>query len=350
LKELPDFGMTELIDTLSELLRIPSPTGSADQAIDFVRARLEAAGLYASPTRKGGITATLEGESSDSPRALTAHLDTLGAMVREVKDNGRLKLTQVGHYAWNTIEGEGCTVYTQDGDAIRGSVLLTKASGHVFGEEVGSSERDEDTLEVRLDARTDTPAETIGLGIQVGDFVAFDPRLEVGKAGFIRSRHLDDKAGAACLLAAAQALQVAGRKPAQTTTLHFSNYEEVGHGAASGFPPDLAELVAVDMAVVGPGQASDEFHVTICLKDSGGPYHQGLSRRLRALADGAGIPYRVDTYPHYGSDGEAYWRAGGDVAVALIGPGVDASHSYERTHCDALEGTTRLILAYMLGA
>jgi putative aminopeptidase FrvX len=350
LEKLPDFSMQELVGTLAELLEIPSPTGSTDRAVEFVRTKLAALGLEPHLTRKGVLTTTLPGESSDRPRALTAHLDTLGAMVREIKENGRLKLTPIGGFAWNTVEGEGCTVFTRDGGSVRGSLLLTKASGHVFGEEVGGSERDESTLEVRLDARTDTAGETLGLGLQVGDFVAFDPRVELSQAGFIRSRHLDDKAGAACLLAAAAALQAAGLKPAQTTMLHFSNFEEVGHGAASGFPPDLAELVAVDMAVVGPGQASDEFHVTVCAKDSRGPYHQGLSTRLRSLAEEAGIPYRVDTYPYYGSDGEAYWRAGGDVAVALIGPGVDASHNYERTHREALEGTTRLILAYLLSA
>ncbi|MEJ2012369.1 MAG: M42 family metallopeptidase [Anaerolineales bacterium] len=348
MKNLPDFSMERLVATLVELLEIPSPTGSTSRAVDYVHSKLVNLNIEPQITRKGVLTATLEGESSDRARGLTAHLDTLGAMVREVKDNGRLKLTPIGGFAWNTVEGEGCTVFTQDGKAIRGSLLLTRASGHIFGEQVGSTERDEDTLEVRLDERTDTSGETLELGIQVGDFVAFDPRVELGPSGFIRSRHLDDKAGAACLLAAAEALQAAELKPAQTTTLHFSNFEEVGHGAASGFPPDLAELVAVDMAVVGPGQASDEFHVTICVKDSRGPYHQGLSNRLRSLADEAGIPYRVDTYPYYGSDGEAYWRAGGDVALALIGPGVDASHNYERTHREALEGTTRLILAYLL--
>jgi putative aminopeptidase FrvX len=346
--KIPDFNIDELVETLSELLQIPSPTGHTRQAIEFIRSRLVAAGLEPVTTRKGGLTVALRGQTDHRPRALTAHVDTLGAMVREVMDNGRLKLTQIGGYAWNTVEGEGCTVLTQDGKSIRGSLLLVKASGHIFGQEVGSTDRDEDTLEVRLDARTDTAGETLELGIQVGDFVAFDPRLELGQAGFIRSRHLDDKAGVACLLAAVAALQDASLKPSGPTTLHFSNYEEVGHGASAGFPVDLEELVAVDMAVVGPGQASDEFHVTICLKDSGGPYHEVLSNRLRGLAAGAGIPTRVDTYPHYGSDGEAYWRAGADVAVALIGPGVDASHNYERTHREALEATTRLILAYLL--
>jgi putative aminopeptidase FrvX len=181
----------------------------------------------------------------------------------------------------------------------------------------------------------------------VGDFVSFDPRLELTN-GFIRSRHLDDKAGVAAILAAARALAGAGRLPAQTVALHISNYEEVGHGAAAGIPSDVRELVAVDMAAVGAGQASDEFHATLCVKDRGGPYHHGLSHKLRTLADQYGIPYQVDTYPYYGSDGEAYWSAGGEAAVALIGPGVDASHNYERTHTEALLATANWILAYLL--
>jgi putative aminopeptidase FrvX len=181
----------------------------------------------------------------------------------------------------------------------------------------------------------------------VGDFVAFDPRLEIAN-GFIRSRFLDDKACVACIIAAVKALHDAGRKPRQTTYLHISNYEEVGHGAATGIPDEVSELVTVDMAAVGQGQASDEFHATLCVKDSGGPYHFELNQRLRQLADEHQVPYKVDIYPHYGSDGEALWRAGADVAVALIGPGVDASHNYERTHLQALLATTRWLVAYLL--
>jgi putative aminopeptidase FrvX len=238
-------------------------------------------------------------------------------------------------------------VFSSAGDAIRGTILLHKASSHVFGKNVGSTERSGDTLEVRLDIPGSSAEEIHQTGIQVGDFVCFDPRIELNK-GFIRSRHLDDKASVACLLAAVQAISKADLQPAQDTTFHFSNYEEVGHGAASGFPDTIKELVAVDMAAVGAGQTSDEFHATLCVKDSGGPYHHGLSQRLRRLADDYQIPYKVDIYPFYGSDGEAYWRAGGDVAVALIGPGVDASHSYERTHQDALIATTQWIMAYLL--
>jgi putative aminopeptidase FrvX len=200
---------------------------------------------------------------------------------------------------------------------------------------------------VRLDARTSSPEETRLLGIEVGDFVAFDPRMEITN-GFVRSRHLDDKACVACILAALKGLADAGLQPAQDAYLLFSNYEEVGHGAAAGVPAQVGELLTVDMAALGEGQASDEFHATLCVKDSGGPYHHGLSQRLRRLAEEHAIPYQVDIYPYYGSDGEAFWRAGGDVAVALIGPGVDASHNYERTHLDSLLATTRWLMAYLL--
>jgi putative aminopeptidase FrvX len=298
-------------------------------------------------TRKGGLVAAWPGQSNAAPRGLTAHADTLGAMVKEIKSNGRLKLSRIGGYAWNTVEGEGCSVFTRRGGKVRGSVLLTKASGHVHGSEVGDLKRGEDNMEVRLDARTVSGEETSALGVQVGDFVAYDPRVEVTN-GFVRSRHLDDKACVACLVAAVGALQHAGLQPAQTTTLLISNYEEVGHGAASGFPQDLAELLVVDMAAVGEGQTSDEFHATLCVKDSGGPYHHGMNERLRQLAERYAISHKIDIYPYYGSDGEAYWRAGGDVAVALIGPGVDASHNYERTHLDALLATTQWVLAYLL--
>ena len=346
---LPQIDQAYLTRVLVELLNTPSPTGFTDAAISFVGRELKTLGTTATRTRKGALTATLAGAAHDAPRALTAHVDTLGAMVKAIKSNGRLKLSKLGSFAWNTVEGEHCQIFTRDQRMITGSLLVTKASAHISRTEVAETLRQDDTMEVRLDARTTSPDETRALGIEVGDFVAFDPRVVVTESGFIRSRHLDDKAGVAAMLAAVKALQDAGLAPAQRTTLHFSNYEEVGHGAASGFPPDLAELVAVDMAAVGAGQTSDEFHVTICVKDSGGPYHHGLSNRLRDLADQHEIPYKVDIYPYYGSDGEAFWRAGGDVRVALIGPGVDASHNYERTHMDALIGTTQLILAYLLG-
>jgi putative aminopeptidase FrvX len=268
-------------------------------------------------------------------------------MVKEIKENGRLKLTKIGGYAWNTVEGEGCTVFTAGGATVRGTLLIHKASSHIFGAETADAKREDATMEVRLDERVTNPAETRALGIGVGDFVAFDPRVEIGPAGFVRSRHLDDKAAVACLFGAVKAMQAAGLLPAQRATLHISNYEEVGHGAASGFPDDLAELLTVDMAAVGPGQESSEFSACICVKDSGGPYHFEMNRKLRALADAADIPYTVDIYPFYGSDGEAYWRAGGVVRVGLVGPGVEASHNYERTHTESLVRTAQLLAEYL---
>ncbi len=345
--KLPAIDQDYLRETLIQLLKIPSPTGYTHTAMEFIQDLLKDQGMETQLTPKGTLVGPWMVAGEAPTRALTAHVDTLGAMVKEIKDNGRLKLTQLGAYAWNTIEGEGCTVLTIT-EEIRGSILLTKASGHVHGEQVKKSERTEETLEVRLDARTDSKEDTEKLGVKVGDFVALDPRVEVGPAGFIRSRHLDDKAGVICILAAIQALRAANLAPAQSAVLHFSNYEEVGHGAAAGFPGSVEELLTVDMAVVGEGQESDEFHVTICVKDSRGPYHHGFNQQLRGLAETHKIPYKVDIYPYYGSDGEAYWQAGGDVRVALIGPGVDASHNYERTHMDALVASTQLICAYLL--
>lgn len=349
---LPPIDTGYLLSLLTDLLNTPSPTGYTQQAIRFTQQALSAfSELEATVNRKGSLVAAWPGEKDENPRALTAHLDTLGAMVKEVKPNGRLKLTKIGGFAWNTVEGEGCTIFatggTAGGDQLRGSFLLTKASSHVYGSLVNELKREDDNMEVRLDSKTTSEEETRRLGVEVGDFVAFDPRVEITN-NFIRSRHLDDKACVACIMAAVKALHSAGLKPMQTTYLHISNYEEVGHGAAAGIPPEVAELITVDMAAMGEGQTSDEFHATLCVKDSGGPYHHGLSQHLRRLACDYAIPHKIDIYPYYGSDGEAFWRAGGDVAVALIGPGVDASHNYERTHLEALTATTQWIMAYLL--
>lgn len=345
---LPEIDASFLLDFLTRLLNTPSPTGFTEPAISVVEEALRGIpGLECTRTRKGALLASWRGKEKAGQRAVTVHVDTLGGMVKEVKDNGRLKLTKIGGYAWNTVEGEGCTVFTHAGQRIRGSFLLTKSSSHVFGNEVNEMKREDGTLEVRLDARTTSAAETLALGIGVGDYVVFDPRVEINE-GFVRSRHLDNKAGAAALVAAIKALADAGQSPVRTTHFFFSNYEEVGHGASAGIPAQAEELLVVDMAAIGEGQSSDEFHPSLCVKDSGGPYDRGLSLRLRDLAEQHDIPYQVDIYPHYGSDGKAWWVAGADAAVALIGPGVDASHNYERTHTDALVGTARWVAAYLL--
>jgi len=346
--QLPNIDTEYLLSFLTGILNTPSPTGFAERAIARIESTLQDyPELELSRTRKGALVAIWPGKSAETPRALTAHADTLGAMVKEIKSNGRLKLSKIGGFAWNTVEGEGCTIFTNAGDSLRGSLLLEKASSHVYGSQVNELKREDDNMEIRLDARTTSDEETRQLGVQVGDFVAFDPRVEINH-GFVRSRHLDDKACVACIVSAIKSIHDAGLEPSQKTLLHFSNYEEVGHGAAAGITPDITELLTVDMAAVGSGQTSDEYHVTMCVKDSGGPYHHGFSQRLRELANEHGIDYKLDIYPFYGSDGEAFWRSGGDVAVALIGPGVDASHNYERTHLDALVATTRWVIAYLL--
>lgn len=345
---LPSIDTGFVLDFLVRLLNTPSPTGYTQTAIDLVETTLsQFPELSLRRTRKGALLAVWPGAHSDAPRALTAHVDTLGAMVKEIKSNGRLRLTKIGGFAWNSVEGEGCTIFTHRGARLRGALLLDTASTHVHGSQVNDQKREDSNMEVRIDDLTTSQDETLDLGVSVGDFVAFDPRVELTN-GFVRSRHLDDKAGAAALVAAIKALHDAGQAPQQTAHFLFSNFEEVGHGAAAGIPPEVGELLVVDMAAVGEGQTSDELYASICVKDGGGPYHHGLSQRLRDLADAEDIPYKVDIYTYYGSDGGAYLKAGGDVAVALIGPGVDASHNYERTHTDALVATTQWVLAYLL--
>ncbi len=337
-----------MLDFLVALLNTPSPTGYHEQVMAYCEEVFSTLPLSLNYTRKGALVGVMDGKNHDAPRGLTAHADTLGAMVQEIKGNGRLKLTQLGGWAWGSVEGEGVTVHTNKGETVRGTVLPTKASVHIYGTDARDFKRDADAYELRLDARTTSADDTRKLGIEVGDFVVFDPRVEVGSEGFVRSRHLDDKAGVACIYAALKAIADAELQPTQRTTIMISNYEEVGHGAASGWPADLVELLSVDMAAAGGPQNSNEFTVGICIKDSGGPYHIEMNRRLIALAETAEIPYKLDTYPYYGSDGEAYWRAGGDVIVGLVGPGVDASHHYERTHVDSLLATARLIAEYLL--
>jgi putative aminopeptidase FrvX len=335
-----------LVRFLVDLLNTPSPTGDTDWAVSFVEQELQSMGVTSDRTRKGALIATIEGLRDDAPRALSAHVDTLGAMVAEIKPSGRLRLAALNGVMWPSVESEGVWVQTRAGRQIRGSIVLHNGAAHVNPE--GSKQaRDANSLEVRLDERTTTDEETRLLGIDVGDFVAFDPRPETSQSGFVRSRFLDDKACVACAVAAIKALVDNGITPAQRTTVQFSNFEEVGHGGPDGIPNDIAELLVLDMAALGKGLQGDEYHCTICVKDSGGPYSKSLSQKLRDLAEKTGIDLKADVYPFYRSDGTAYWSAGGNAEVALIGPGVDTSHGYERTHRDALHDTALLIAEYM---
>lgn len=345
---LPEINLDQLVDRLVALLRTPSPTGDTAEALALIASWLQAWGLAPAFTRKGALTFTLPGQRNDAPRAVTGHVDTLGGIVTQVKSNGRLTFDRLGGYPYFAVNGEYCTIRTASGATVTGTAVLVKASVHVHREPVRDREWKIDEMEIRLDAATTSAAETRGLGIEVGDIIAWDPRTAVTETGYIKSRHLDDKAGVAVMLAALAALVKAGVAPAQRTTFHFSNFEEVGHGAAAGIPADVAELIAVDMGALGEGLQGDEHSVSICAKDSGGPYDLALRRRLVSLAQAHDIPYKLDIYPFYGSDAEAAVRAGGDYRIGLLGPGVDASHSFERTHRDALLASTRLLLAYLL--
>jgi putative aminopeptidase FrvX len=340
----------EVMQFLAGLLETPSPTGYHVEAVDYVQRALDALnlpGLTLTRTGKGALLAKLEGQSANAPVALSAHIDTLGFMVKEIKSNGRLALTNLGGIVWGSVESEGVTVRTHDNRRIRGSVAPANTSSHV-NRKIQTTERSGDTMEVRLDERTTSAKETRALGIEVGNFVFVDPRLEISQSGFIRSRFLDDKAGVAALYGALLALRNGGMGAPRDVYMLISNYEEVGHGGAAGFPADLAELLVIDMGAIGDGQTGDEFSVSICAKDAGGPYHFDMVNKLRHIAQAYDIPHKVDVYVYYASDGTAYWRAGGDAKVGLAGPGVDASHAYERTHSESILHTAHLLARYIL--
>ncbi len=342
---------TAMLESLRAILAIPSPTGLTTQALQWCADELLAMGVKAEFSAKGALRWSV-GAGKKPARAILAHIDTLGAMVKEIKYNGRLKLSMLGGYDWGTVEGEYCLVHTQSGQCISGTVVNVRQSTHVWGVALSENKRSAETLEIRLDAMhnnraINTSLEARAIGVGVGDFVSWQPRTEVFDNGYIKSRFLDNKAGVVILLAVTKELLTQAKKLPTRVDFVLSNYEEVGHGAAGMVASDVAEVVAVDMAAVGEGQTSLETHCTLCVKDSGGPYDHQLSQMLRQAAIQAGIDLRIDIYPFYSSDATAAWNAGLDARCALIGPGVDASHSYERTHVSALLDTAKLLLEYL---
>lgn len=334
-------------EALLELLAIPSPSGYTYQANGYVGEQLDLLNATYTTSTKGAIVATIPGKDNEHQRTISAHVDTLGAMVKEIKCNGMLKLTNIGGLGWANVEGENCTIITSSGVEYTGTLLLNKASSHVHGAETATSERKPSTMQVRLDERVSTPEETRKLGIDVGDFVFFDPRTRVTESGFIKSRHLDDKAGVAVILGIIKAIKEENIELPCTTNFFFSHFEEVGHGASAGIPAATTEMLCIDMGAPGEGQQSDEFSVSICAKDSSGPYSWSMKEKLVKLCKEHKIPYQIDIYPFYGSDASASLRAGHDLVAGLIGPGVDASHSYERTHKDSIMATANLTYAYI---
>lgn len=343
-----NINMDYTLDVLEKILQTPSPTGNTSQVIKLVENELMSLGVDTYRTLKGALVAKIIGEDDMQHRTLSAHVDTLGAMVKEIKSNGRLKITQIGGYSWNTVEGEYCTVEASNGNTYTGTILTTKASTHIHGSETSKLERNESNMEVRLDEKVNDKEDVEKLGICVGDFIFFDPRTTITDNGFVKSRHLDDKACVAVILGAIKYMKDNDLTPKYTTNFFISNYEEVGHGASASLPEKTFEFVAIDMAAPGDGQTSDEYSVTVCAKDSSGPYDLELKRKLVEIAKTNDINYKIDIYPYYGSDASAAMRAGWEFKHGLIGPGVDASHSHERTHKDAIENTIKLAVNYLL--
>ncbi|MFC7441279.1 M42 family metallopeptidase [Laceyella putida] len=336
-------------ETLVQLLNIHSPTGCAQEAIQYIEERMRLLGLASRKNNKGSLMVTIEGEDDQIHRLVTVHVDTLGAMVKEIKPNGRLRLSKIGGFGWFSVDGAYCYVRTRAGDVIPGTILATHTSVHVYAD-AEEQKRSDEHMEVRLDAKVKGADDVTALGIRVGDYVAFDPHVVETDTGFIKARHLDDKASAAVLIELLAYIKENNVKLPHTTHFFFSNFEEVGFGANSNIPSQVREYLAVDMGAIGEGQTTDEFCVSICAKDGSGPYHYELTNKLIRLAEKHGIYYQVDLYPFYASDGSAAVKAGVDVMHALIGPGVDASHAYERTHRDALEHTYNLLYHYLQSA
>ncbi|KXH79811.1 M42 family metallopeptidase [Sporosarcina sp. HYO08] len=343
------FDEKRTIDLMKKLVEIPSPSGYTEKVMKYIGDLLDEFGVSYRNTNKGAIIATIAGNDQTRHRLLTAHVDTLGAMVKEIKQDGRLKLTMVGGYNWDSVEGEYCTIHTACGKEVRGTILMHQTSVHVY-KNAGKAERNEKNIEVRLDAKVKSEAETRKFGIEIGDFVSFDPRFEVTDTGFIKSRHLDDKASTALLLELIRSLTEGQTVLPYTTHFYISNNEEIGFGGNSNIPEETVEYIAVDMGALGDGQASDEYTVSICAKDSSGPYHYRLTHHLKNLCVEENIPFKLDIYPYYGSDASAAIRAGFDVKHALFGPGIESSHALERTHLDSLQATSHLLWAYVTSA
>lgn len=331
---------------LKALLAIDSPTGYTDSAVRYVTSELERLGMSVELTRRGAIRAVRQGSRRQGARAIVTHLDTLGAQVKLVKDNGRLELVPIGHWSSRFAEGARANIYSHDGRH-RGSILPLMASGHTFNDGVDTQPVGWPHVELRIDAHTSGKAETLALGIEIGDIVAIDPETEFMDNGFIVSRHLDDKAGVAASLAALEAVE---REQARTPVdIHwlFTIAEEVGVGATAIVAPEVASLVAVDNGTTAPGQNSSEFGVTIAMADQTGPFDYHLTRKLIELCRANGIAMQRDIFRYYRSDSASAVVAGHDVRTALVAFGIDASHGYERIHMDALRSVAELITAYV---
>lgn len=341
-----DKFMKETLQLIKQLVEIPSPSGNTENVISFVESYLKDFQVKMKRNHKGGLIVTIPGKNNNHHRMLTAHVDTLGAIVKDIKSNGRLMIDLIGGFNYNSIEGEYCQIETSNGQVFTGTILMHQTSVHVY-KDAGKLERNQKNMEVRIDEIVHNAQDVRKLGIEVGDFISFNSRVEITTSGFIKSRHLDDKASVALLLNLIKKISSESLDLPYTTHFLISNNEEIGYGGNSNIPNETIEYLAVDMGAIGDGQSTDEYTVSICAKDSSGPYHYGLRKKLVELAKQHDIKYKVDLYPYYGSDASAAIRAGHDLVHGLIGPGIDASHAFERTHTSSLENTAKLLYYYV---
>lgn len=333
-----------LLEALRRLVEAPSPTGFTGAASAEIERMAGELGYKAGRRANGALVVTVPGPG-DGCAAVAAHFDTLGLMVRGINADGTLAFTSIGGNILPTLDGEYCRVHSASGRVYTGTVLSAAASLHVFPE-AKTAPREEGNMLIRIDERVRSREEAAALGIETGDFVSIEPKFCLTASGYVKSRHLDDKAGTACLLAALKLLAESGRVPSRTVKFIFSAQEETGCGCSS-LPEGVDTLIGVDMGCVGGELACTEHDVSLCVKDSSGPYDRALTTELYALAQANGISCRKDVYPNYASDVSAARMGGNDIAGALIGPGVSASHGMERTHTDALLGTARLVYIYI---
>lgn len=333
-------------DETLKLLAIDSPSGFTEKAAAWVCGRFSELGYEARRTVKGGVLVDFGGDNASDALLLEAHVDTLGGMVCEIKNNGRLKITNIGGLNANNTETENVRVYTRGGGVIEGTFQLENASVHVNGD-YGETKRTFGNMEVVLDADVKTRADAEALGISEGDFVCFDPRARITESGYIKSRFLDDKLSVGILTAFAEYLKEENIRLKRRVYVHITVYEEVGHGGSAPLPEGVTEAISVDMGCVGNGLKCTEKQVSVCAKDSGGPYNYEVVSGLIEAARREKADYAVDVYPHYGSDVETTLRAGGDVKHGLIGAGVYASHGYERSHIDGVYAVLKLLKGYL---
>ena len=343
--KLKEKNINKMMDYIVELCETPSPSGFTKKTERYLQEKFKKMSYNTKLTNKGSVIVELGGKGK--PLALAAHIDTLGAMVRSIKDNGRLRFTKIGGYPANNIEQENCIVHTREGKEYSATIQLTKPSTHVYSD-IEDIKRDDESLEVVLDEIVNSEDDVKDLGIKAGDFISFDPRTVVTESGYIKSRHLDDKASAGVLMEMARIIKNNQLSLNRKIYLIFTSYEEVGHGGAAGIPDDIVEMISVDMGAVGDDLETNEHKVSICAKDSGGPYDYDVTTELINIAKNKNLNFAVDIYPHYGSDVDVTLRSGFDIKHGLIGPGVFASHGYERTHKEGLEDTLKLLLNYVL--